>query len=153
MDRLRSLFVACLLGTLPAAVGCDSPNAIVLNVSGDAAAEQYDLYVHDDDSGQIVFHSGFSPFSPPGSAHDITKEKVKLALKLSRGGRFTVLLIGVIGAIDMGKPAAGATKMFWAGRFSVGGTESVDAPLLTVPSGDDKDNDLWPDVNDFRNHV
>jgi Putative metal-binding motif len=148
MDRLHSLIVACLL----AAAGCDSQNAIVLNVSGDAPAEQYDLYVHDDDTGQIVFHSGFSSFSPPGSVHDITKEKVKLALKLSRGGRFTLLLVGVIGDIQGGKPAPTATQMFWAGRFSGGGTQVVDAPLITVQPGDDADRDLWPDVTDFRNH-
>ncbi len=150
MDRLRPFFVACLLA-LPA---CGGPNAIVLNVTGDAPATQYDLYVHDDDAGQIIFHSGFTPFAPPGAPPvDLTMKSAKIALKLSGTGKFTVLLVGVVGDVVGSQPAPGATQMFWATRLEVNGTTTFDARLLTVQPGDDQDGDLWPDVNTFLSNT
>ncbi len=151
MDRLRLTFVACLVYTLPA---CQTPDAVLLTVTGDAKAEQYDLYVRDDTTNQMVFHSGFQPVQLAGEPmRDITKDALKIALKLSQGGKFTLLLIGVIGPLDNGKPAMGSTQMFWGGRLDVTGTLHVDARLLTVQPGDDADGDLWPDATAFVAHT
>jgi hypothetical protein len=150
MEYLRLACVACVI----AAVGCQTPDAVLLSVSGDQPAQQYDLYVRDDATQVIVFHSGFNPVQLPNEPpRDITQDKLKIALKLSKGGKYTLLLVGVIGDVDGDRPAAGATQMFWAGRIEVGGTMNVDARLLTVPDGDDADGDLWPDASDFPAHV
>jgi hypothetical protein len=149
MDRFRLLCVASIVTV----VGCSSPPAVLLTVSGDQAAEQYDLYVRDDASQQIIFHSGFNPVQLPGEGpRDITTDKLKIALSLSKTGKYSLLLVGVIGDVAGAKPAPGATQMFWAGHVDVGGTERVDARLLTVPDGDDADGDLWPDSNDWPGH-
>jgi hypothetical protein len=127
---------------------------VLLTVRGDKPAQQYDLYVRDDVAQEIIFHSGFQKVEKPGVGPvDITAEPLKIALKLTRGGKFSLLLVGVIGDLDGSKPAAGSTQMFWAGRLQVNGTQSLDAMLLTVPPGDDLDRDLWPDAAAFRAHV
>jgi hypothetical protein len=116
-------------------------------VGADAPVEQYDLYVRDERTKEIIFHSTFNPVTKPGEpTRDLTKDKLKLAIKLSRPGEFKLLLVGVIGAVENGgKPAVGATQLFWAGRVNVTGTTNIDARLLTVPDGNDTDRDLWPD--------
>jgi len=144
MDRLTRLFVACACVT---AAACQNPDAILLTVGADAAVEQYDLYVRDERTKEIIFHSTFNPVAKPGEApRDLRTDKLKLAIKLSRPGDFKLLLVGVIGAVENGgKPAIGSTQLFWAGRVKVQGTTNVDARLLTVPDGNDTDRDLWPD--------
>lgn len=150
MDRSTRYVVACFF----ALVSCAGPDAVLLTIGGDAPAEQYDLYVRDDATQKVIFHSGFNPVQAAGEPpRDITQEKLKVALKLTGGGQFTLLVVGVIGATTGGKPAVGARQMFWAGRVQVAGTTYVDARLLTVPEGDDADRDLWPDANDFLAHV
>ena len=141
--------VACLLGI----AGCHGPDAVLLTVTADAPVEQYQLFLHDDDAAQVVYSSGFIQVSAPGQMLDLTKDKLKLALKLSRGGHFTLLLVGVIGEVDDGKPAASATVLFWAGKLHVDGATDVNARLLTVPPGDDADGDYLPDATDFPAHV
>ncbi|HXU67734.1 MAG TPA: putative metal-binding motif-containing protein [Polyangia bacterium] len=126
---------------------------MLLTVTADAPVEQYQLFLHDDDAAQIVYSSGFIPVSAPGQQLDLTMEPLKLALKLSRGGHFTLLLVGVIGEVDDGKPAASATSLFWAGKLHVDGPLDVNARLLTVPPGDDADGDYFPDATDFPAHV
>ena len=127
---------------------------MLLTVTADAPVEQYQLFLHDDDAAMIVYSSGFIPVSPPGGQQlDLTRDKLKLALKLSRGGHFTLLLVGVIGEVDNGKPAASATVLFWAGKLKVAGADSVNARLLTVPAGDDADGDYFPDAGPFMDHV
>ena len=133
--------------------GCHGADAVLLTVTADAPVEQYQLFLHDDDAQMIVYSSGFIPVSSPGLELDLTKDKLKLALKLSRGGHFTLLLVGVIGEIDDGKPAASATVLFWAGKLHVDGASNVTARLLTVPPGDDADGDYFPDAGAFIAHV
>jgi hypothetical protein len=148
MDHRRAALVACAMIFV---AGCHGPNAVLLTVTADAKVEQYQLFVHDDDAGQVVYSSGFaSPGSPP---LDLTVDKLKLALKLSRGGHFTLLLVGVIGDLENGKPSSGATVLFWAGKVHVDGPKSLDAHMLTVPAGDDADGDYWPDASAFMQHV
>jgi hypothetical protein len=147
MDLRRLTLVACALA---GASGCTSTDAVLLSVRADAPAEQYDLYVRDDNTAQIIFHSGFNPVQAPGEkVRDLTMQSLKIALKLSRGGRFTLLLVGVIGAVADGKPAPGSTQLFWAGHLGVDGATEISALLLTVPDGDDADHDLWPDAMQF----
>ncbi|HWE29538.1 MAG TPA: hypothetical protein VHB97_16120, partial [Polyangia bacterium] len=150
MDRLRVALVACIVSI---AAGCHGPDAVLLTVTADAPVEQYQLFLHDDDAAMIVYSSGFIPVSSPGQQLDLTKDKLKLALKLSRGGHFTLLLVGVIGEIDDGKPAASATVLFWADKLHVDGANNVNARLLTVPPGDDADGDYFPDAGPFMQHV
>src|SRR5262245_17800519 len=115
MDRLRSALVACLLGI---GAGCHTQDAVLLTVTADAPVEQYQLFVHDDDTSSLAYSSGFSPVSMPGEPQlDLTHDKLKLALKLSRGGHFTLLLVGVTGELNDGKPAASATVFFWASKI------------------------------------
>jgi hypothetical protein len=145
---------ACFVGLLIAAAGCSSPPSVVLTVSADQKVDQYDLFVRDDARGDVFFNTGWTPVSPPGSPpRDLTTQKLKIALKLSRGGKFTLLLVGVEGGIVDGKPAPGATQLFWAGRADVNGAVELTAPLLTVPPGDDQDGDYWPDAQPFMMHV
>jgi hypothetical protein len=151
MDRLRWALVAWVIGV---ASGCHSQDAVLLTVTADAKVEQYQLFVHDDDTASVVYASGFTSVSTPGQPPlDLTADKQKLALKLSRGGHFTLLLVGVIGEIDNGKPTAAATVLFWAGKVHVDGATPVTARLLTVPPGDDTDGDYFPDAGDFVQHV
>src|SRR4051812_44347185 len=150
MDRLRSALVACVIGI---AAGCHGPDAVLLTVSADAPVEQYQIFLHDDDAGMIVYSSGFIPVSSPGQPLDLTHDKLKLALKLSRGGHFTLLLVGVIGEVVNGKPASSASVLFWAGKINVDGANNVSARLLTVPPGDDADGDYFPDAAAFMAHV
>lgn len=126
---------------------------MLLSVTGDQPATQYDLYVRDDASAQIIFHSGFNPVQlPTEGPRDITADPLKIAVQLSKGGKYTLLLVGVVGDVSGARPAPGAIQMFWAGRVDVGGTVRVDARLLTVPDGDDADDDLWPDVSEWPAH-
>ena len=150
MDRLRSALVACVVLV---GAGCHGPDAVLLTVTADAPVEQYQLFLHDDDAQSLVYSSGFIPVSAPGQQLDLTKDKLKLALKLSRGGHFTLLIVGVIGEIDNGKPAATATVSFWATKVHVDGADSITARLLTVPPGDDADGDYFPDAGPFMQHV
>ncbi|HZS40215.1 MAG TPA: putative metal-binding motif-containing protein [Polyangia bacterium] len=123
-------------------------------MSADNKVDQYNLFVRDDATGEVFFSTGWTPVSPGGMApHDPTTMKLKIALKLSRGGKFTLLLVGVQGELIAGKPAAGAAQLFWAARLNVDGTTGVDAQLLTVPAGDDMDGDYWPDAQAFLAHV
>ena len=142
------------------ASGCKKAPAILLRVTADGQVDQYDLYIRDDDSGSIIFHSGFNPVLAPGEktddstgVRDLTMNALKIAIKLDKGGKLTLLLVGVKGAIDAGAPAAGSTQFFWGGKVDVSGTTDIDAKLLTVPKGDDADGDYWPDATDFRAHV
>jgi hypothetical protein len=147
MDRLRLLLVASL-----ATAGCSSPNAVLLTVSADAKVEQYDLYVHDSTNKEVL-HTGFNPVQLPGEApRDLTKQGLKIALKMDKGGRYTLLMVGVIGDVENGKPAQGSTQLFWAGRLDINGIADVSARLLTVMDGDDLDRDLWPDATNFLAH-
>ena len=126
----------------------------MLTVTADAPVEQYQIFVHDDDTSAIVYSSGFGAVSTPGQPPlDLTRNKLKLALKLSRGGHFTLLLVGVMGEIANGKPAPTATVLFWGGKVYVDGANDVAAHLLTVPAGDDADGDYWPDGAAFLQHV
>src|SRR6059058_1923769 len=150
MDRLRLALVACVLAI---GAGCHGPDAVLLTVTADAAVEQYQVFLHDDDAQMVVYSSGFIPVSSPGQQLDLTKDKLKLALKLSRGGHFTLLLVGVIGELDDGKPAASATSLFWATKLHVDGPDNVTARLLTVPPGDDADGYYFPDAAAFIAHV
>ena len=82
---------------------------MLLTVTADAPVEQYQLFLHDDDTSAGRLLQRVHPGPAPGaSTLDLTKDKLKLALKLSRGGHFTLLLVGVIGEVDDGKPAASA---------------------------------------------
>src|SRR2546423_8688926 len=145
MDRLRLLLVA-LLGA------CTSPNAVLLTVTADAKVEQYDLYVHDANQKE-VFHSGFNAVQTAGEqSRDLTKQPLKIALKMDKGGHYTVLLVGVIGDLQGGKPAQGATQLFWGAKLDINGVAEIAARLLTVTPGDDADRDLWPDATNFLLH-
>jgi hypothetical protein len=150
MDRLRAALVACVIAI---GAGCHGPDAVLLTVTADAPVEQYQLFLHDDDAQMLVYSSGFIPVSSPGHELDLTHDKLKLALKLSRGGHFTLLLVGVIGELDNGKPAPSATVLFWATKLHVDGADNVTARLLTVPPGDDADGDYFPDAGPFMAHV
>ena len=158
--------VACVLavlaigavGAVAPMAGCNKSPSLLLKITADADVEKADLYVRDDASQQIIFHSGFLPTLAPGEksktgARDLTRETLKIAVKLSSGGKYTILLVGVIGEVANGKPAPGATQLFWGGRYEVHGPTTISARLLTVPSGDDADGDFWPDATDFRAHV
>ncbi|MEO6951727.1 MAG: putative metal-binding motif-containing protein [Polyangia bacterium] len=159
-SRRRSAWVGAALavlfvGTQPA---CNKSPSLLLKITADADVEKADLYVRDDASQQIIFHSGFVPTLAPGEksktgARDLTSETLKIAVKLSSGGKYTILIVGVIGDIAGGKPAPTATQLFWGGRYEVHGPTTINARLLTVPAGDDADGDLWPDASDFRAHV
>ena len=130
-------------------VGCQPSSSTVISLSADAKVEQYDLYVRDDASSLIVFHSDFTAVQGAGEeSHDLTKDALKISIKVS-SGHYTLLVVGVIGDVVGGKPAPGATQLFWAGRVHVDGTVKVAARLLTVPPGDDADGDLWPDATNF----
>ncbi|MDB4965477.1 MAG: hypothetical protein JWN44_1166 [Myxococcales bacterium] len=151
MDRLRLAWVACVIGI---ASGCHTQDAVLLSATADAPVEQYQLFVFDDDTQTPVYSSGFSAVSTPGLAPlDLTRDQLKLALKLSRGGHFTLLLVGVIGEVQNGKPSAAASVLFWGGKVHVDGSTDVKARLLTVPPGDDADGDYWPDRTAFMQHV
>src|SRR5579859_2917598 len=114
MDRVRLVLVALL-------AGCTSPNAVLLTVSADAKVEQYDLYVHDANQKE-VFHSGFNAVQTAGEQpRDLTKTPLKIALKMDKGGHYTLLLVGVIGGVDNGKPAMGSKQLFWGGKLDVNG--------------------------------
>src|SRR6478609_8042092 len=145
MDRLRWAWVACVIGL---ASGCHSQDAVLLSVSADGPVEQYQLFVHDDDTGAMAYASGFAAVSPPGEPTlDLTRGKLKLALKLPRGGRFKLLLVGVTGALDAnGRPGANATVLFWAEKVKVDGAKHLDAHLVTLQPGEDTDGDYWPDA-------
>ncbi len=148
MDRLRLAWGACCLLV---AAGCSSQNAVLLTVNGDNTPDLYQLFVHDDDNSAIVYSSGFTSLQTPGQPTlDLTKDQLKLALKLSRGGHFTLLIVGVIGQLVDGKPGPTAKMMFWGAKVNVNGTTNVSAKLLTVPAGDDADGDYWPDVVAFK---
>ncbi|MGZ3426148.1 MAG: putative metal-binding motif-containing protein, partial [Polyangia bacterium] len=133
--------------------GCHGPDAVLLTVTADAPVEQYQIFLHDDDAQSVVYSSGFISVSSPGQQLDLTHDQLKLALKLSRGGHFTLLLVGVIGEVVNGKPASSAKVLFWAGKIHVDGANSVNARLLTVPPGDDADGDYFPDAGPFMEHV
>jgi hypothetical protein len=148
MDRLRWAWVACVIGL---ASGCHSQDAVLLSVSADGPVEQYQLFVHDDDTGSLAYASGFAAVSSPGEPPlDLTQSKLKLALKLSRGGHFKLLLVGVNGALDGdGRPGANATVLFWADKVKVDGAQQLDAHLVTLQAGEDSDGDYWPDAQAF----
>jgi hypothetical protein len=134
--------------------GCSTQPAILLTVTGDQPAQQYQLFLHDDDNQTLVYSSGWTAVSTEGQPPlDLTKQSLKLALKLSRAGHFTLLLVGVVGQIVENKPGPTSTTMFFAQKLSINGTTNVNAQLLTVPPGDDTDGDFWPDVSSFRSHV
>ncbi len=126
---------------------------MLLTVTADAPVEQYEIQLHDDDAQMLAYSSVFIPVSTPGKPLDLTKNELKLALKLSRGGHFTLMLVGAIGEVDNGKLAASATQLFWAGKLQVDGPVNVKARLLTVPPGDDSDGDFFPDAQPFMQHV
>jgi hypothetical protein len=132
---------------------------MLIKITADAKVDQYDLYIREDQSGEIVFHSGFNPVLAPGekaadgqTSRDLTVDALKIAVKLSKGGKYTLLIVGVAGMLEGGKPTADATQFFWAGHVDIDGANEIDAKLLTVQSGDDADRDFWPDANDFPAH-
>ena len=63
MDHRRAAWVACAMIFV---AGCHGPNAVLLTVTADAKVEQYQLFVHDDDAGQVVYASGFATDHPRG---------------------------------------------------------------------------------------
>jgi hypothetical protein len=149
MDRLAPTFVACAI-----LAGCTSPDAVLITVTADDKVEQYELFVRDDASGEVFFRTGFKPVTQPGDPSiDLTADELKIALKLSRGGDYTLLLVGAIGDVGSGKFGPSTQQFFWAGRTHVAGATNVSARLLHVPGGDDHDGDLWPDATDFPSHV
>src|SRR5215475_14076657 len=115
MDCLRSALVACAIAT---SAGCHTQDAILLTATADAPVEKYQLWVFDNDTQtQAYSTSGFSPVSTPGQPPlDLTQDKLKLALKLSRGGHFTLLLVGVVGDLQEGKPTPSTRVLFWGGK-------------------------------------
>jgi hypothetical protein len=131
----------CRMGVgvvLLALSGCGAQqDAALITVSSDRPIDQYDLYLHDDLTSEVVFHSGFQAVD-----RDLSQQPLKLALKLTRGGRFTFLIVGV----------AGTAQLFWADRQEINGSVSIDARLLTVTAGDDQDKDLWPEAAAFLAH-
>jgi hypothetical protein len=152
MDRLRLALVACVFGIT---AGCHGQDSVLLSATADAPVEQYQLWLFDNDTQSPAYASGFSAVSTPGQPPlDLTQDKLKLALKLSRGGHFTLLLVGVIGEVQKnGKPSPAATVLFWGGKVHVDGATEVKARLLTVPAGDDADGDYWPEATAFMQHV
>ncbi len=139
--------------------GCRKDPAILLRITADAPVDQFDVYVRNDATGAI-YHPGFnSVLAPsektdnPSGIRDLTTEELKVSIKLDESGKYTLLIVGVTGTIEGGKFAAGATQFFWAGRLDVSGATEISAKLLTVPTGDDQDNDFWPDAAAFRAHV
>lgn len=149
MDRLRWAWVAWALGFLG---GCTGQNAVLLTLTADAPVDQYQLSVRDDATATEAYASGFTRV-PGEPALDLTRQPLKLALKLSRGGRFTLLAVGVAGPLQEGRPGSAAKTLFWAGRVEVAGTTRVTAHLLSVPPGDDRDGDYFPDREAFMRHV
>src|SRR6476619_1968782 len=111
MDRLRLALVACVFGI---AAGCHGQDSVLLSATADAPVEQYQLWLFDDDTQSPAYASGFSAVLTPGQPPlDLTRDQLKLAMKLSRGGHFTVLLVGVIGEVQNdGKPSSAATVLF-----------------------------------------
>jgi hypothetical protein len=150
MDHRRWMRVAWLMFV----AGCSSQPSILVTITGDQPAQQYQVFLHDDDNSAIVYSSGWDSFATPGQPLiDISKESFKLALKLSRSGHFTLLVVGVIGQIVDNKPGPMATVMFYGSKLNINGATYVSAQLLTVPPGDDLDGDYWPDATAFRAHV
>jgi hypothetical protein len=136
--------------------GCGHDPAMLIKITADAKVDQYDLYIRQDSSGEVVFHSGFQPVLAPGEKtegdtgmRDLTVDALKIAVKLSEGGKYTLLIVGVTGQIEGGKPGAGATQFFWASHVDIDGANEIDARLLSVPAGDDADQDFWPDATRF----
>ena len=140
---------------------------MLIKITADGPVEQYDLYIRDDATAELIFHSGFNPVLAPGEksadgtgTRDLTKDALKIAVKLSKGGKFTLLIVGVATGpgggttlFEGGKPALDARQLFWAAHVDIDGANEIDARLLTVPPGDDQDRDLWPDATDFPAHV
>src|SRR5262245_42998832 len=108
-----------LLGCLAIVSGCPQQDAVLITVRGDQKVEYYDLYVRDDALQDVFFHSGFQKVERAGAALDITQEPLKIALKLTRGGTFSFLIVGTIGEPDGAKPAPNAPQLFWAHRMEV----------------------------------
>src|SRR5262245_14821809 len=128
MDRTRLVLVA----SFACALGCGTPPAALLSVTADGDVQHYDLYVRDDATSQVIFHSGFNPVQIPGEPpRDLTKDNLKIAVKLSRNGRFTLLLVGASEVVD-GKPSSTATQFFWAARTTIDESAQISARLLTV---------------------
>ena len=149
--------LACAWVATLALAACNSQTpSLLIKITGDAPAELLDVYLRDDASGAIFFHSGFNAVVGPVGGRqgpiDLTQVPLKIAVRLSSGGALTVLLVGAIGPLVDGKPSE-AGQLFWAGHVEVRGVTELDARLLSVPSGDDQDRDLWPDAGDFRAHV
>jgi hypothetical protein len=135
------------------AAGCHQAPALLLSVTADAPAQLVDLYLQEEQSHKVIFHSGFNAavgLDPSGvlTPIDLTATPLKIAVSLSATGRYKILVVGAIGALDGGKPSPDG-QLFWAGHVDVGGARQVEAHLLTVPSGDDADRDLWPDSATF----
>ena len=158
-NRVRAALVGALaMAAVVALPACNKTPSLLIKITADANVEQADLYVRDDASQQVIFHSGFVPTLAPGEksktgVRDLTTEALKIAVKLSSGGKYSILIVGVIGDLAGLKPAPTATQLFWAGRYEVHGPTTINARLLTVPAGDDADGDLWPDATAFRAHV
>src|SRR5262245_3117483 len=108
-----------LAGCLAIVSGCTQQDAVLITVKGDQKAELYDLYVRDDVLQDVFFHSGFQRVEKGGQPLDITQEPLKIALKLTRGGKFSFLIVGVIGDLEGAKPALTAQQLFWANRVEV----------------------------------
>lgn len=136
------------MGLAVGASGCKNPTAILIRTTADAPVEYVDLYLRNDATKEIDFHSGWNSVTSVGAteARDITTNALKIALTLPAKGAFTLMMVGVIGARDGDKPAVGARQFFWAGRVNVGGTEEVRVHLFEVASGQDVDRDLFPNV-------
>jgi hypothetical protein len=135
------------------AVGCDHTPLLLVSIDADASAEQVDLFVRDDQTHELLFHSGFVPAATAdGASIDLAKDPLRIGVRLDEGGHYTLLAVGAIGPLLAGKPSPDGIQLFWAGHVKVDGTSRVDAHLITVPPGDDQDRDLWPDGADFLAH-
>ena len=107
MDRLDRSWLPAVVGLLPAVRGPErgrcSPSA------RDAPVEQYDLYVRDDDTAQMIFHSGFNAgrSSPASSRATSPRTRSRSRSSCRAAGKFTLLLVGVIGDVDGRQAGAG----------------------------------------------
>lgn len=153
---LASLLLLSSL-TLPLS-GCGKENAIVLSIrppSGVVLTE-YALTVQDRKKREIVYQSGVQPVDAVAQGRDLNAEPLRVGLKLVSGETFLVHVRASTEKLapeGVVAPNPRTPEYFFAGITTAQGIVELDAALLLVGPGYDRDFDHFPDAGPWMGGV
>jgi Putative metal-binding motif len=136
--------------------GSANPRVLV-EIAAEDDVQQYDLYVREDATKNILLHTDWSDATKTGMRMingKMPDTPLRLGIKFPAPGSYSIFIVGAIGRtqgkhVDWSDPTA--RQYFWAQTIQVSGDAQINGILANVGMNDDIDLDVFPNASTWAN--